>query len=211
MTGSSSAGTFGVASASAGNVDASGYAGLIAGAPMEDIGKVYLWQGGVHFDTVPDGWMRGTQTISGIGWDVACAGDVDGDGKDEIMVSNYASDYSPKRVWVCKYTGTGVEEIASPRLAMTSNVEVYPNPVKSVLRVRCPFAVKEMKIYDITGKTVKVIETRSKKQEARETEIRWDLRDENNRRVANGIYFVELVAEQGKEKIREIRKIVVTK
>jgi flagellar hook assembly protein FlgD len=90
-------------------------------------------------------------------------------------------------------------------------MEVYPNPVKSVLCVHCPLSVKEVKVYDISGKLTKTLKQVNSRQNTESKEIRWDLRDENNRKVANGIYFVELVAEQGNEKIREIRKIVVTK
>jgi hypothetical protein len=85
---------------------------LIAGAPVEhnSRGTAYIWLGGSDLDTIPDAWIRGVQYDDAIGWGVASAGDIDGDGRDEVMVCNYASDYTPERVGVCKYTGVGVEE-----------------------------------------------------------------------------------------------------
>lgn len=186
--------------------------GIISGVPRENnqIGYAYIWKGEPNPDTIPDAWIRGIQYDDGIGWNVASAGDVDVDGRDEIMVSNYASNYSPKRVWVCKYTGQGVEEIATHSLAMT-NIKIIPNPARSVMRVRCPLSVKEIKIYDISGKLVKTLDKVDSRQNTEYREIKWDLRDENKKRVSNGIYFIELVAEQEKERIREKRKIVITK
>jgi len=185
---------------------------LFAGAPGDYgyLGSAYLWLGGALLDTIPDSWISGPDVM---GFCVASAGDVDGDGRDEIIVSNYPTmgESAKMRVWVCKYTGTGVEEIASPRLAMTSNVEVYPNPARSVVRVRCPFSVKEIKVYDVSGKLIKTLDKVDSRQNTEYREIRWNLRDENKKRVANGIYFIELVAEQENEKIREIRKITIVK
>jgi hypothetical protein len=84
----------------------------LAGAPTEynRKGTAYLWLGGEVLDSLPDAWIRGVQYEDGIGWLVATAGDVNGDGKDEVMISNYAVSETPERVWVCKYSGQGIEE-----------------------------------------------------------------------------------------------------
>jgi len=109
---------------------------LLAGAPDEynRFGTAYLWLGGALLDTIPDAWIRGGELDEGIGWMVASAGDVDGDGKDEIMVSNYVSSLTPKRVWVCKYTGPGIEEERLVHDAKRLTLEISPNPAKSVIR-----------------------------------------------------------------------------
>lgn len=207
MTGRADTSSLGVSLCNAGFTNNIESSDLFAGAPGEYNyrGTAYLWLGGVLLDTIPDAWMRGQQLFEDIGFVTASAGDVDGDGRDEVMVSNYttAGESAKMRVWVCKYTGVGIEEERTTHYARRMRLEISPNPVSSVLRVSCPLSVKELKIYDITGKLVKELEARG--------EIRWDLRDENKRRVANGIYFVELIADQGKENIREIRKIVITK
>jgi hypothetical protein len=198
---------------------------VVAGAPTEynHRGTSYIWLSGTLFDTIPDAWLRGLQYNDGVGWEVTSAGDVDGDGRDEIIVDNVAASFYHRTVWVCKYTGVGIEE-ARGRKQEARNLKIYPNPAKSIIRVSCPWVVKEMKIYDVTGKIVKIIEVRGKKQEVEtlkqvQGEIRWDLRDEKQKRVANGIYFVELTTDQVESRqntehrkiIREIRKIVITK
>ncbi|MCX8014537.1 MAG: T9SS type A sorting domain-containing protein [candidate division WOR-3 bacterium] len=193
--------------------------GIIAGAPTEPypptdsnfLGCAYLWQGEPNFDTIPDAWVRGVNYEDYISaWNVASAGDIDGDGKDEVLVCwQGPSSFTGNRVLICKYSGLGIEE----RIALYAKrwmMEVYPNPVRSVLRVRCPWTVKEIKIYDVRGKIVKTLKADSR-QNTEYREIIWDLRDENKRRLANGVYFVELVADQENEKIKDIRKIVITK
>jgi hypothetical protein len=201
-----------------GYITSSLFDGVISGAAQEPgncIGCAYIWQGEPNLDTIPDAWLRGLQYDDGIGWAVASAGDVNGDGRDEIMISNYASNYSPKRVWICKYTGVGIEE-ARGRKQEARNLKIYPNPAKSIIRVSCPWFVKEIRIYDISGKMVKIIETRGRRQEVGalkqvQGEVTWNLKDENRKKVSTGIYFIELIAEQEKERIREIRKITVIK
>ena len=202
---------------SAGKCNSDFYDEIVAGAPIEyNIkGTAYLWRGGSLLDTIPDAWLRGIAYDDGIGWNVASAGDVDGDGRDEIMVSNSASNYSSKRVWVCKYTGVGIEE-ARGRKQEASHLKIYPNPARSVVRVHFPLPVKEIKVYDITGKMIRILEARGKKQEVGalnqvQGEIRWDLKDENQKRISTGIYFVEVTTENNGKIMQEIRKITVIK
>jgi len=219
MVGTTDASTLGMYISSAGDLNGDGCDELIAGAPIESypagdsnyFGGAYIWLGGALFDTIPDAWLRGIQYDDEIGWKVASAGDVDNDGRDEIIVSNYASNYSLKRVWVCKYTGPGVEEERVMSNVRRLTLQLSPNPVRSVLCVRCPYFVKEIKIYDITGKLIKTLDAERYTQNANDYEIRWDLSDENQKRAPNGIYFVGVTAEVEQEKIREIRKIVITK
>ena len=185
--------------------------GIIAGAPIEysQKGTAYFWQGGVSIDSVPEAWISGVIQYDGIGWHVASAGDVDGDGRDEIMICNSASPIEPsrKKVWVCKYTGVGIEEKRLTLNARRLMLEVCPNPVKSVLRVRCPLSVKEIRIYDISGKVAKEIATLpSVARNDSEAEVKVSLKG-----IPAGIYFVEVIAEQEEERKREIRKIIVTK
>ena len=208
MIGRTDSTTLGRSVSNAGFVNQTGSEGIISGAPIEYgvIGTAYLWLGGTLLDTTPDAWIRGIRYDDGIGWYVASAGDVDCNGKDEIMVSNYASYDTPKRVWVCKYTEPGIEE-HGPLNAIRLTLEIYPNPAKSVVRVRCPLFVKNIKIYDITGKIVKELAV-GKMHEPGQYEIKWDLRDNNQKRVAAGIYFLEI---NTKEELREIRKITIVR
>jgi FG-GAP repeat/Secretion system C-terminal sorting domain/FG-GAP-like repeat len=198
----------GVAVSNAGFVNQTNSEGINAGAPQEynSFGSTYLWLGGALLDTTPDAWLRGVQYDDGIGWYVASAGDVNNDERDEIMVSNYASNYTPKRVWVCKYTGPGIEENGTLN-ALRLTPEIIPNPAKSMIRIRCPVSGKRIRVYDITGKIVKVFDI-TKIPESGQYEIRWNLYDNNKKKVATGIYFIEIKTEDDKS---EIKKITVVK
>jgi hypothetical protein len=190
--------------------------GVISGVPREsnEIGYAYIWRGEPNLDTIYDAWLRGSQYREGVGWGVVSAGDVNGDGRDEIMISNYASPQAQHRVWVCKYTGTGIEENYYPPPANRLPLEVYPNPVRTQTAIRFSLTTESkvsLDVYDITGKIVKMLNTSHTTLDAGEYCIRWDLRDDKQKRVANGIYFIELIAEHEKEIVREIRKITVSK
>jgi len=204
MVGTTDASTLGMCISSAGDLNGDGCDELIAGAPIESypagdsnyFGCVYVWLGGALFDTIPDAWLRGIQYDDEIGWKVASAGDVDGDGRDEIMVSNYASNYSLKRVWVCKYTGQGVEEEPLTHYDKHNMLEIYPNPARTYSTIRLPQSVdrEQIKIYDVTGKLIKELEIFGV------GELRISL-DE----IKNGVYFVRV----GNDLVKE--KLVVTR
>jgi hypothetical protein len=207
MIGRTDTSCLGTSTASAGDLNMDGCDEIISSAPWEGYlkGAAYVWLGGNLLDSTPDAWIKGVQYDDDIRM-VSSAGDVDNDGRDEIMASNYASNYTPKRVWVCKYTGPGIEERPKQN-AEHLTLEVKPNPAKSVVRVRCPVTVKNMKIYDITGKIIRVLDV-GKMLESGQYEIRWDLRDDNRKKVATGIYFIEIKTES---KESEIRKITIIK
>jgi hypothetical protein len=185
----------------------------LAGAPTEygREGSAYLWLGGEFLDSLPDAWIRGTQSYDEIGWQVASAGDVNGDGKDEIMVSNYGADETSQKVWVCKYTGQGIEESRRPPTANRIPLKIEPNPAKSQTAIRFSLSViskVSLMVYDITGKLVKTIEDCHNKFEPGNYDTRWNLRDNNQKRVSAGIYFIEIKTD---DKASEIRKIMVVK
>ncbi|MFB0509858.1 MAG: T9SS type A sorting domain-containing protein, partial [bacterium] len=197
MIGRTDTSRLGCSVANAGFVNDDESSDLLAGAPIEynRFGTAYLWLGGALLDTIPDAWIRGSQLDEVIGWKVASAGDVDGDGKDEIMVSNYVSSLTPKRVWVCKYTGPGVEECRK-HYTKYLTLEIYPNPAKSVVRVRYSWSDKgsrrlqpAIKIFDVSGKLIREIASPPKAD-------RNDLRIEISLKGINpGIYFLQFGTE----------------
>ena len=104
------------------------------------------------------------------------------------------------RVYVANYYGssisvirdvTGIEE--STKLdAISVMPEIYPNPVKGVLCVRGPLSVKEIKIFDVSGKMVEFEEKFTKSQEHKQ-EVRISLKGINP-----GIYFLRVGKETKK-------------
>ena len=150
----------GYSAQSAGDASGDGTDDLIGGAPYSwppsATGAAYLWETGSHFDTVPDAWMMGDAVQQVVGERVCTAGDIDGDGRSEFLVSDYTS--NPRQyVWVCKYTGSGIEE-EKPRRLTSLRLDVAPNPARGALSVRyevtSPSRVS-VGLYDVGGRLVR--------------------------------------------------------
>ena len=97
----------------------------------------------------------------------------------------------------------GIEEKEQSTLKVShSTLEIYPNPAKSVIRVRCPLSGKEpanLKIFDVSGKLIGEVST-SKSAKEHNEEIRISLKG-----IKPGIYFCQLKG----EKYKAIRKLVI--
>jgi hypothetical protein len=77
---------FGLAVASAGDVNGDGAPDIIIGNGQIRVEKAYIYFGGALLDTIPDLILTGPLD-SDFGWHVASAGDINGDGYDDVMVS----------------------------------------------------------------------------------------------------------------------------
>jgi hypothetical protein len=72
-------------------------------------------------------------------------------------------------------------------------LEIYPNPAKTVMRVRYASSVngpKELKIFDISGKLINIISLPTGKQESV-----WNLKTNDGKTVSSGVYFYMLKIE----------------
>ncbi|MCB9688085.1 MAG: FG-GAP repeat protein [Alphaproteobacteria bacterium] len=85
-------GWFGYAIASAGDVNGDGFDDVVVGAPEEDhpsvdAGAVHVFFGSsLGLSATPDWSATGRLPNDGFGWSVSSAGDVDGDGYDDLLV-----------------------------------------------------------------------------------------------------------------------------
>ena len=211
MTGREDTSGLGTSLCNAGFTSRTEASDLFAGAPDENrySGRAYLWLGGVLLDTSPDAWVGG-QGFTGMR--VATAGDVNGDGKDEVMVSN-PTVYGGWKVWVCKYTGPGIEERWTPD-AKRFTLEIEPNPCKTHSAIRFTLNVKSrvsLKVFDIKGTLVKVLNKLEDMFESGKYEIKWNLKDDTQKKVPTGIYFLRATIDNEQEIIKEINKITVVK
>jgi hypothetical protein len=82
---------FGNSVAGAGDVNGDGYDDVIVGAPFNDrggsaAGAAYVFLGGPSPDDTPDVVLVGEVHDDQFGWSVAGAGDVDGDGRSDVVV-----------------------------------------------------------------------------------------------------------------------------
>jgi len=87
----------GASVASAGDIDGDGYADLIVGAPGNDAGgnsagRAYVYRGGPGADALPDLTLTGEAAGDFFGISVASAGDVNGDGFDDVIAGAYFND-----------------------------------------------------------------------------------------------------------------------
>ena len=89
---------FGIAVATAGDVNGDGYSEVIVGAQYHDNGQLdegraSLYRGGpAGLSATPAWFTNGGQTGAGWGWSVAKAGDVNGDGYSDVIAVAYAYD-----------------------------------------------------------------------------------------------------------------------
>jgi hypothetical protein len=91
LTGAAGGDSFGFAVAGAGDVNGDGYADVLVGAPLNnaagtDAGRAYVFFGGPAMDPTPDVTLTGTAARDQFGRAVAGAGDVNGDGYDDVVV-----------------------------------------------------------------------------------------------------------------------------
>ncbi|MCK4306976.1 FG-GAP repeat protein [candidate division WOR-3 bacterium] len=175
-------------------------------------GKVYVYLGGTSLDIVVDAWAVGVDSQE-IGWVVASAGDVDGDGIDEIMFSNYAAlSYIPHKVWICKYTGPGVEETNYQLAINNYQLAISPNPVvrRAVINYQLPVKSKvSLEIYDVSGRLVKKLFDKS--QKLGQYEVIWNGTDEKGKSVASGVYVFKLKVKSEKLEVERTKKILFLK
>jgi hypothetical protein len=191
---------------SAGDVDGDGIEDVVGGAIVEVdyMGAVYLWLAGPGMDTLPDAWAKGDSAFLGLGWTVSSAGDVNGDGRDEVAFSNCfynAAGHPAHTVWVCRYTGTGVNENGAqawPREVRCS-IRCQPNPFRhralievSGARIRGQTEGRvALAIHDTAGRLVKSFGITKEAER-----FTWDGHDEAGLVLPSGVYFLSVTPEQ---------------
>ncbi len=104
---------FGKSVASAGDVNGDGFDDIIVGAYGYNsfTGRAYLYYGGLIMNTVADMVFTGVAPDSSFGLSVSTAGDVNGDGYDDVIIGAYAYNYSTGRAYIY-YGGSNMNNTA---------------------------------------------------------------------------------------------------
>jgi hypothetical protein len=111
------------------------------------------------------------------------------------------------RIWGKFYPFVGIaEENSKVKMQSAKLLEVYPNPAKTVMRVRVPLSVKEkteLKIYDVSGKLIKEIATPASRFAPQSIGTRSALRNDSELKISlkgisPGIYFLRVGKETKK-------------
>src|SRR5439155_311121 len=122
---------------SAGDVNGDGYADVIVGALYNDAvgtdaGRAYVYYGGPGADAVADLTLTGAAAIDNFGTSVSSAGDVKGDGYDDVIVGaafNDAVGSDARRAYV-SYGRTGVDAVPVLMLSGAAAGDLYAIPTR---------------------------------------------------------------------------------
>jgi len=191
--------------ANAGDVNGDGYPDIIGGAPKWIFltGSVQLFLGSKHVNPTVD-WTAGGQGI--LGWSVDGAGDVNGDGYDDIIVSDLILPFTNQSRGVV-YILAGnpdLEDSGSNQVADKQKVTIpeqfklfqnHPNPFNNQTTIHYDLHNRKkhpvaLTIYNIEGK--EVIKLVDGWQSAGTYRYIWDGKNMKDQEVNSGIYIVVL-------------------
>ncbi len=107
---------FGISVSDAGDVNGDGYSDLIVGAYgySSNTGRAYIYFGGLTMDNVADVVLTGPSVVS-FGYSVSSAGDVNGDGYGDVIVSGHTFSSNTGRAYIY-YGGLNMDNIADKTL-----------------------------------------------------------------------------------------------
>ncbi|HRP92387.1 MAG TPA: integrin alpha, partial [Ignavibacteriaceae bacterium] len=129
---------FGTSVSSAGDVNGDGYSDVLVGANLNDAGgidagRAYLYLNSLTGLDIPDEFFTGAAANDWFGYSVSTAGDVNGDGYDDVIVGanfNDAGGAEAGRAYIY-YGGSNMNNVADVTLTGVAAGEYFGNSVSS--------------------------------------------------------------------------------
>ncbi|MEO0091231.1 MAG: YCF48-related protein [candidate division WOR-3 bacterium] len=130
---------------------------------LELVGDRHLWAVGrngtiIHSRDGGNTWVSQVSGVDTTLFDVDFADTLRG-----IIAGNGYVLYTHNGGNTWNIANVGIEDERLRLDATRTKLNIYPNPATSVVRVRAPFAVNKVTIYDVTGKVVKEVRTKDQK------------------------------------------------
>ena len=118
---------FGYSVSSAGDVNDDGYDDVIVGEP--DMSKAYIFYGGVSMNNVADVILNGEAAGGAFGLSVSSAGDVNGDGYEDVIVGDVDFGLGIGRAYIF-YGGVSMNNVSDVTMTGES-IDFFSKPVSS--------------------------------------------------------------------------------
>ncbi|MGH8004849.1 MAG: FlgD immunoglobulin-like domain containing protein, partial [Limisphaerales bacterium] len=202
---------FGHSVAGAGDVDGAGKDDVIIGAIGADRGS-FDYAGSARVISGADGstlfQIDGSGLLHEMGYSVAGAGDVNGDGGPDVIAGAPLADSGRGQVFVYGLISTDAPDGKSNRPLRFELLQNYPNPFNPSTTIRYSLSKREkvaLEVFNLAGQRVKHLA--DQEQAAGEHTVVWDGKDEKGKALPSGVYFYRL---KGKE-FSETKKMIFLK
>jgi hypothetical protein len=198
----------GGAVAGAGDLNGDGFDDVVVGAHANgaggaNAGRAYVYHGGPAVDAVADLTLTGAETGDRFGFSVGSAGDVNGDGFDDVIVGAYANDAGGTDagrayVYDCNHhVVTGL--LGETTLGLLTPLAAWPSPYRggdlivsfaTLGGLQGGMGPAEVVLYDVAGRAVRTIVRGA--FAAGSQRAAWDGLDEKGSPVSSGTYFLRV-------------------